>query len=200
MKLSFSLVSRFEKEIASFFGAPYAIATDSCTHAIELCLRLNKRTKSISIPKHTYISIPFTALKIGMDFEWKNEYWEDFYQIGDTNIYDAAVLWKQDSYIPESFMCISFQFQKHLSLGRGGMILTDNIKSVEELKKMTYDGRLRDIPWRDQDIKTIGYHYYMLPEIAKTGIEKLPKAKKELPKKWNYRDYPDLSQMSVFTC
>ena len=35
----FEYVSEFESQIAEFFGAPYAVATDSCTHALELCLR-----------------------------------------------------------------------------------------------------------------------------------------------------------------
>ena len=35
----FEIVDQFEKTIAKFYGAPYAIATDSCTHAIELSLR-----------------------------------------------------------------------------------------------------------------------------------------------------------------
>ena len=29
-------VDKLEKTIAEFFGAPYALATDCCTHAIEL--------------------------------------------------------------------------------------------------------------------------------------------------------------------
>jgi len=37
--MSFDVVEQFEQEVAKFFGAPYAVATDSCTHAIELCLR-----------------------------------------------------------------------------------------------------------------------------------------------------------------
>ena len=36
-------VENFEKTIADYFNAPYAIATDCCTHAIELCLRYIKR-------------------------------------------------------------------------------------------------------------------------------------------------------------
>ena len=43
-------------------------------------------------------------------------------------------------------MCISFQFKKHLNIGRGGIILTDNETSYAALKKMSYDGRLRDKP------------------------------------------------------
>jgi len=37
--MSFEVVSEFEKKVAEFFGSPYAIAVDSCTHGIELCLR-----------------------------------------------------------------------------------------------------------------------------------------------------------------
>ena len=73
-------------------------------------------------------------------------------------------------------MNISFQFKKHLSLGRGGIILTDNKNAAIELKKMSYDGRLPDIPWRDQNINSMGYHYYMTPETAELGLKKLDSA------------------------
>jgi len=96
-------------------------------------------------------------------------------------------------------MNLSFQFQKHLSLGRGGMILTDNVKAAKELKKMSYDGRIPEIPWRDQDISTVGYHYYMTPEIAEIGLSKLDKAILEKPNKWVYTDWPNLRNMKVFS-
>ena len=38
--MSFDTVKEFEQQIAKFYGAPYAVATDCCTHAIELCLRV----------------------------------------------------------------------------------------------------------------------------------------------------------------
>jgi hypothetical protein len=41
-------------------------------------------------------------------------------------------------------------------LGRGGVILTDNLDAATQLKKMSYDGRLPDIPWRNQNIDTYG--------------------------------------------
>ena len=194
--MSFELVKCFEKEIASFFGAPYAVAVDCCTHAIELCLRY-MRPEKITVPKHTYISIPFLAKKLNIDFEWKEEEWTDFYYLNE-DIIDAAVLWKKDSYIPKTFMCLSFQFRKHLSLGRGGMILTDNKEASLFLKKMSYDGRLPNIPWRDQNISTMGYHYYMTPETAEKGLEKLPLAIKTKPKEWSVSDWPDLTKMEVF--
>jgi len=195
--MGFEKVKEFENEIAKWFGSPYAVSVDCCTHGIELCLR-RQNVKSISVPKRTYLSVPFLADKLGIELMWKNENWKDYYQIGNTNIYDAAVLWKEDSYIPGSFMCLSFQFQKHLSLGRGGMILTDNKEAALELKKMSYDGREPDIPWREQNIKTKGYHYYMAPETAMLGLKKLPEAIKTKPKQWVITDWPDLTQMEVF--
>jgi hypothetical protein len=95
-------------------------------------------------------------------------------------------------------MNISFQYKKHLALGRGGIILTDNKKAAIQLKKMSYDGRLPDIPWREQNINTIGYHYYMTPETAQLGLDKLPNAIKTKPHQWKLEDWPDLTQMDIF--
>tara|TARA_B100001113_G_C20968338_1_gene560646 strand:+ start:28 stop:618 length:591 start_codon:yes stop_codon:yes gene_type:complete len=195
--VSFDVISKFEDKIAEFFGAPYAVAVDCCTHGIELCLR-DQEVKSISVPKRTYISVPFLANKLNIDLQWRDESWEDFYFIGDTNIIDAAVLWEKGSYIPNTFMCLSFQFRKHLSLGRGGMILTNDKDASIRLKKMSYDGRLPNIPWREQNISSIGYHYYMTPETAQLGLEKLPDAMATKPTKWTINDWPDLTQMEIF--
>lgn len=190
-------VKDFENKVAKFFGAKYAVAVDSCTHGLELCLRM-QNIQELCVPKRTYISVPFLANKLGIPLKWKEESWQDYYFIEGTNIADAAVLWREDSYIPNTFMCLSFQFQKHLSLGRGGMILTDNKQAAEDLKKMSYDGRLPDVPWRDQDISSFGYHYYMTPETAQIGLDKLEEAINTEPKKWIINDWPDLTKMKVF--
>jgi len=195
--MGFEKVTEFENKIAKYFGSPYAISVDCCTHGIELCLR-QQNIRTIEIPKRTYLSVPFLATKLGIELKWKDESWQDYYYIGDTNIIDAAVLWERDSYISKTFMCLSFQFQKHLSLGRGGMILTDNKEVADELRKMTYDGRLPDIPWREQNIKSMGYHYYMSPEVAFNGLNKLQKAIETKPKKWVITDYPNLTEMGIF--
>ena len=195
--MSFESIAEFEKQVANFFGSPYGVAVDCCTHAIELCLR-EQEIQKFSTPKRTYISVPFLANKLNIDFEWRDEVWEDYYYLGDTNIIDAAVLWKKDSYISDTFMCLSFQFRKHLSLGRGGMILTDNEEAALRLKKMSYDGRLPDVPWRNQNISSVGYHYYMTPETAQLGLEKLPAAIATKPTKWTVEDWPDLTQMEIF--
>ena len=192
----FNFVGALEKLVGNWFGAPYAVGVDCCTHAVELCLRY-KNTQKIRVPRRTYLSIGFLPQKLGIDFEWSDEEWQDYYHLGD-NIYDAAVLWQENSYIPGTMMCLSFQYQKHLSLGRGGMILLDNKEDRDNLIKMAYDGRDRDTPWRDQNISTVGYHYYMTPETAKLGLGKFEKAKRTEPKAWVYEDWPDISKMEVF--
>ena len=195
--MSFKVINDFEQKIAHWYGSPYAVAVDCCTHGIELSLR-HQNVLSITVPKRTYLSIPFLADKLGIELKWKEENWKDYYYIGDTNIIDAAVLWRKHSYIPGTLMCLSFQYQKHLSLGRGGMILTDDKDARDELKRMSYDGRDPDIPWRDQDISTRGYHYYMTPETAELGLKRLSKAIETEPRKWVIEDWPDLRDMEIF--
>ena len=195
--MSFDVVTQFEDKIAEFFGSPYAVAVDCCTHALELCLRY-ENIKSFSTPCRTYISVPFLAQKLNIDFHWRDEEWTDYNPLGDTNIIDAAVLWRKDSYISGTYMCLSFQFRKHLNLGRGGMILTDDLVAAVELKKMSYDGRIPDVPWRKQNITSIGYHYYMTPETAELGLSKLETAINTPPVRWKVTDWPDLRNMGVF--
>ena len=103
-------VTRFENEIAEFYGSKYAVATDSCTHAIELCL-IYEKIKEITIPTRTYISIPFLAKKLNLQLGWSTKKWFEYYFIENTNIIDAAVLWREKSYLPGTYMCLSFQYQ-----------------------------------------------------------------------------------------
>jgi dTDP-4-amino-4,6-dideoxygalactose transaminase len=193
---SFDTITEFEKQVAEFFGAPYAVAVDSCTHGVELCLRYTK-ANAIVVPRRTYLSIAFLANKLNIQLHWTDNRWKDFYSL-TYNVIDAAVLWKRNSYIPGNMMCLSFQYQKHLSLGRGGMILLDNKNARDELIRMSYDGRERGIPWRNQNIKSIGYHYYMTPETAQLGLDKLEDAINTMPKQWVVTDWPDISQMEIF--
>lgn len=193
----FEKVGEFENKIADFFGSPYAVATDCCTHAIELCLR-HTRANQLTIPQQTYISIPFTLHKLNLEWTWETNQWQEYYQIGNTKIFDAATLWRSQSYIADTFMCLSFQQKKHLSLGRGGMILLQNKKDYDALKRMSYDGRNLNESWMKQDIDTVGYHYYMTPETAMEGIEKFEQSKDKPVRKWSYLDYPYLPSLTVF--
>lgn len=197
----FEVVKDFEKRIADYYGAPFAVATDSCTHALELALRFDRSHYNISqskvtIPARTYISVPFTLMKLDIPWSFVNVKWKQFYFLGGTRIADAAVLFEPKSYINGQLMCLSFQFKKMLGLGRGGAILCPNEDEYNELKRLAYDGRDDNKPWAEQNIKTIGYHYYMTPETAQLGIEKLKTAKPN--KLWTSQDYPYLPEMKVF--
>lgn len=190
-------VEDFEKAIAEFYGAPYAVATDCCTHAIELCLRYEK-PEYVECPERTYVSVPMTLEKLGINWSFTDKHWYDFYLLDNTRIIDAAVYWRKFGYVNDSLMCLSFQFRKHLNLGRGGAILCSTKAEYDWLKKASYDGRLPNSPWAEQNISTIGYHYYMTPETAKLGLEKLPEAIATESRLWDWSNYPDLTQMDVF--
>ena len=193
----FEIIEKFENTLADFYQAPYAVATDSCTHAIELCLRL-QGIKAATCPTHTYISIPFTLTKLGIRWKFESNPWKNYYFLGNTNIIDAAVYWKQAGYIPGTQMCLSFQYKKHLNLIKGGAILLDNYSDYQQLKKMSYDGRIPGVPWRSQNIDTLGFHYYMPPETAQLGLEKFPEAVSTAAIPVDYTEYPFLPNMEIF--
>ena len=197
-------ILELEEKTSDFFGAPYAVAVDCCTHGIELCLRLLKEGDTTfdyqyTCPNWTYLSVPMTFEKLNLDWNFTNQHWSEYYSIGNTNIYDAAVLWRKNSYIPSTMMCVSFQMKKHLSLGKGGIILLDNEEDADILRQIRYDGRPElESPWADQDIKLFGYHYQMTFETAEMGVNKFQEAVHREPKQWTWKDYPNLSEYKIF--
>ena len=195
---SFEPLFKFEKSIAEFFGAPYAVATDCCTHAIEMCLKL-KTYDSLNIPAKTYPSIPFMLEKINHPYNFVDKNWRDFYYVAH-DIIDAAVFWQRNSYIAGTKMCLSFHFKKHINIGRGGMILLDNEEEKNRLIKMRHDGRpiYDDVLYADEDITEIGYHYYMTPETAATGLSIFENKKDIKPIPKGSADYRDLREYSYF--
>ena len=146
--------------------------------------------------------MPFTLIKLGLDFNFLDNKWTNYYRLGNTRIIDAAVHWEPNGYENLRIMsmnplvCLSFQFKKPLNLGRGGAILCSSKEEYIKLKKLAYDGRYGDKGWATQDIDSIGYHYYMTPETANEGLTKLPTSISN--KEWNYNDYPYLPAFKVF--
>jgi len=193
----FETVREFEIQVAKFYGAPCAVATDCATHALELCLRATD-FDNITVPVRTYVSVPMTLIKLNKHWSWRDQPWQDFYYLGNTNIIDAAVYWQKNGYIAGTMMALSFQFKKHLSTTKGGMILLDDPKLAQLLRRMSYDGRDLSKPWAEQLIDTVGYHYYMTPETAQLGLARLAQAKLEPARRWDYTDYPYLPDFPVF--
>lgn len=183
------VVSIFENKVAIFTGARYAISVDCCTHALELCLRYKIETgeldvgSNVGIPKNTYVSVPMTIMKCGLEVHLMDTKWRGIYPLicgGLTTVYDAAVRWKNHMYIPGSMMCLSFQIKKRIPIGRGGMILTDNKAAADWFKLWRYDGRDMSLPYDSADhVKSFGFHYYMTPEDAARGIMLIDKIKDE---------------------
>ena len=191
--MGFEKISEFESALTKFTGAPYAVMTDCCTHAIELCLRVD-RVKRCSIPAHTYLSIPMTLHKLDITFDYTDIEWLGEYQLTGTRIWDSARLLKQGMYRPGQLQCLSFGYDKPLSIGRGGAVLTDDVEVYDALRHQCYDGRDLSIsPWEDQKVFKIGYHYKPTIEEAVKGLELLPNIDQE-PK---YKEYPDLRNITI---
>lgn len=197
---AWQVVDLFEKKIAEFFGAPYAVATDSCTHAIELCCQLyGHKKQTLKVPLHTYMSVPMALDKIGQAWRFVELDWQEQYRLDPLPVVDGARLWRAGSYEPGTLLTLSFQFKKHIAIGRGGMILTDNYEHYTRLQRMVRDGRDRKLLWHNDDIAEIGYHYYMTPEDAARGILLFDELSTTVPDKtWTWQDYKPLTDFLVF--
>lgn len=186
-------MAEFSDELASFTGAPYVVLTDCCTHAIELCLRY-KKVKQTAFPCRTYLSVPMTMEKLGIKYELLNKRWLGEYEFEGTGIWDCARMLIRNMYRPGSMMCLSFGFDKPLSLGRGGAILLDDKEAYETLRSMGYDGRRIEItPWQEQIVFNVGYHYNMILENQILGAE-LIKTQGDVI---SHKKYPDLRKISI---
>ncbi len=167
------IVEMFEKEIALYAGSKYAVAVDCDTNAIFLCLKYLKKFKEIiSIPAHTYISVPNIIVTAGYQrLNLDEEHWEGLYQIKPLNVWDSAGRFTKGMYIGgNNFQTLSFQIKKRLPIGRGGMILTDDKEAYDWLVKARYDGRDLNKPQTEDNIEIFGYHMYMTPEDAARGL------------------------------
>ena len=189
----FDKIFEFERALAKFTGAPYAVMTDCCTHAIELCLRYDNVIRVI-FPAHTYLSIPMTMHKLSIEYTYSDKAWTGEYQFIGTRIWDSARLLKEGMYRQGQLQCLSFGYTKPLEIGRGGAILTDDVEIYDILSQQRYDGRdLSVASWQNQKTFRIGYHYKPTIEEAVRGLELLPTIDQE-PK---YKEYPDLREIII---
>lgn len=183
MKTVWDNVDYFECLVAEYAGSKYGVAVDSCTNALFLSMMWCKTSgfdlggRKISIPTRTYISVPMQALHAGYEIEFVDKMWCGSYKLDPLPIIDSAQRFTSDMYIPDTLYCLSFHSKKILSIGRGGMILTDCNQTRDWLKRSRYDGRssiyYNDI--NDQTVPTLGWHMYMTPEEAVRGIEQFYK-------------------------
>ena len=189
--MSFDKLFEFESALAEYTGAPFAVVTDCCTHALELCMRMDN-VHVTDFTAFTYLSIPQLMRNLNIDFRLTSERWVGEYQFHGTNIWDSARRLERGMYRRGQKQCLSFGNTKPLQLGRCGAILLDNIEEYRTLSRMRSDGRdLHQDPWQNYPISQ-GYHYCPTLEICAEGIEKLPLID-ERPK---YHRYPDTRNLT----
>tara|TARA_R110002153_G_scaffold273339_2_gene444007 strand:+ start:9603 stop:10247 length:645 start_codon:yes stop_codon:yes gene_type:complete len=178
MKTVWENVDKFEELIADYTGSKYAVAVDSCTNALFLSFKYCKDVLEldnwfVEIPKQTYISVPMQAIHAGYKVKFVDKSWAGSYNLGSLPIIDSAQKFCSNMYEDGTFYCLSFNFKKILSTGKGGMILTDNKDAYEWFRRVRYDGR-PSIYYNDMmhtPVTEIGYHMYMTPEQAVMGIQ-----------------------------
>jgi dTDP-4-amino-4,6-dideoxygalactose transaminase len=207
----YKITDDFEKELGRYTGAPYVITLDNMSNALFLSLYYEKNiTKTITgdtitIPNRTYPSVPCEIIHSGLkvDFDLVDgRTIKGAYQLKGSNVWDSALRFTADMYIPKSHMCVSFTGPyKHFKLSKGGAILTDNYDAYLWFKRARYSGR-RECSYHDDNLDMLGWNFYMMPELATRGMllmnqfYNIDGTKKrnedlELP-------YPDLSKFNIY--
>jgi len=207
----YKITEEFESKLADYTGAKYAVTVDNMSIALFLSLYYEKNASktlsgdTIIIPSRTYPSVPCEIIHAGLkvDFEpVEGNTLKGAYQLKGSNVWDSALRFTADMYIPESFMCVSFTGPyKHFKLSKGGAILTDSLEAYHWFKRARYSGR-RECSYHDDYFDMIGWNFYMMPELAARGLlminqfYNLDGTKKhnqdlELP-------YPDLSKFEIY--
>ena len=198
----------FEQELATYTGAPYAVTTDRCTHAIEIALRLRTKTydsskcvvltEPIKFTAFTYVSVVMVMHKLNIAYKLTDEQWRGKYQFHNTNIWDCARLLERGMYEAGQTQCLSFGRTKPLTLGFGGAILTDDKELYERASRMRYDGRdlFSHKKWSDQTEWEPGFHYYMTPEQCQTAGFFLDNEIFTVQEEHHY-NYPDCRQLNI---
>lgn len=205
MKTVWDNVEHFESLVANYAGSKYAVAVDSCTNALFLSMQAfrymnpDDNTKHINLPSRTYLSVPMQVKHSGYHVEFTDLSWSGVYELDPLPIVDSAQRFTKNMYrngYRGTLYCLSFHSKKILSIGRGGMILTDSLQYRDWLRAARYDGR-SSIYYNDLNstgVDNLGWHMYMTPEEAVRGIEQFYKTTEHNPDSGRDSDYAvDLS-------
>ena len=202
----YRITEEFEAKLADYTGARYVITVDNASNALFLALKYeNVEGKEITIPSRTYPSVPCEIIHAGGKVKFKpvkGKTIKGAYQLEGSNVWDSALRFTADMYLPNTHMCISFTGPyKHFKLSKGGAILTDNPDAYRWFKRARYSGR-RECSYHEDNLDMLGWNFYIMPELAARGsllmgqFYNMDGTKKhnedlELP-------YPDLSKFKVY--
>jgi len=203
----YKVTEDFEKALSEYTGAPYVITVDNMSNALFLALKFEGvEGDIISIPSRTYPSVPCEIIHAGAKVNFEDVEGKTIkgaYQLKPTNVWDSALRFTNDMYIPGSHMCVSFTGPyKHFKLSKGGAILTDDFDAYRWFKRARFSGR-RECSYHDDNLDMLGWNFYMMPELAARGLllmnqfydmkgKPIPNEDLELP-------YPDLSKFPIYT-
>ena len=206
----YKITEEFEEKLAHYTNSKYVVTLDNMSNALFLALYYehkvkNRTEKIITIPCRTYPSVPceiiHADLKVGFEPVEGNTI-KGAYQLKGSNVWDSALRFTADMYIPNTHMCVSFTGPyKHFKLSKGGAILTDDHEAYLWFKRARYSGR-REVSYHDDNLDMLGWNFYMMPELAARGLllmnqfynidgSKKHNADLELP-------YPNLSKFDVY--
>jgi len=176
---AWGVVDIFEKKMAEYAGSKYAVTIDNCTNALFLCLKYLNASGTITLPSRTWISVPCTCIHAGCKLDFEDYEWSGKYQLKPYPVWDGAVQMKRGMYQANTFHCLSFHIRKHIPIGKGGMILTDDKEAYDWFRTVRYEGRTISSDgvtyklYKDDNIKSLGWNMYMTPEQSARGLELL---------------------------
>jgi len=206
----YKVTEEFEKRLADYTGARFAVTVDNMSNALFLALyyehnviKLCKPT--ITIPSRTYPSVPCEIIHAGLKVEFEpveGSTLKGAYQLKGSNVWDSALRFTADMYIPNTHMCVSFTGPyKHFKLSKGGAILTDDVDAYRWFKRARYSGR-REVSYHEDNFDMLGWNFYMMPELAARGLLLMNQFYTSDGKKKQNEDlelpYPDLSKFKIY--
>lgn len=203
------VTAMFEQALCDYTGAPFAVAVDNESNALALCLRREferlGKCLTITLPSRTYPSVPCEVILAGGKVKWNHVEGDGItgmYRLAPLAIWDSALRFTADMYIPGQLMCVSFTgAYKHLKLGKGGAILLDDPEDYEWFKRARNSGR-GECSYHKDEFTMLGKNYYMMPMVAAQGLllinqfYNLDGTKKQMPD--ITLPYPDLSKFDVY--
>lgn len=171
----------------------------------------------LSIPNRTFVSVPMMAIHANAGIKWRYSEWHGAYPISMVSkkqkmplIWDSALRLRKDlfkefapiaadapAFRPVTYVCLSFQYRKHLPIGRGGMILHNDDDEVDTwFRRMRFFGRSEVPVAEDPGPTVLGWRYYMTPTDAARGLsfmQHMSDNDSDLAV-----EYPDLSNYDIF--
>lgn len=173
-------VTKLELVFAEYVGSKYAVAVNSCTSALFLCLKYEKevsRMNKVKIPSVTFVSVANMILNAGLQLEFLDEiHVGNWYWLKGTSIIDSAHSLYRGCYENDTLTCFSFYPTKLLGGAEGGMIATDSERARDWLRKMRSNGMERKgmFDW-DYTVELIGWKMNMNDMQAAIILTRLKK-------------------------